>query len=185
MKRDNGDCSQSREPAVFLGGAMKEFLKEGLWPMLAGFFATAGIVAIGVMGAFWFLPNASVHAQSSLPGPPWTCSLDNIGATLTKCKDKAADGQRLYITDITITSTTATAGLFLLRTGTGTDCGTATLSLFPSLATVPRFGYPGNASAPTTIRFVTPLKPPAETDLCLIGSATNTATFQISGYVGP
>ena len=150
----------------------------GIWLVVVGTCALTAWLATPLI-------VAPAHAQNAQPGPPWTCSLDNIGATLTKCKDKAADGQRLYITDITITSTTATAGLFLLRTGTGTDCGTATLSLFPSLATVPRFGYPGNASAPTTIRFVTPLKPPAETDLCLIGSATNTATFQISGYVGP
>ena len=159
--------------------------RDILYFWMPAILATCVVVAFcGLVAWLGGTPEA-VQAQNALPGPPWTCSLDDIGATLTKCKDKAVDGQRLYITDITITSTTATAGLFLLRTGTGTNCGTGTLSLFPSAATVPRIGYPGNASAPTTIRFVTPLKPPAETDLCLIGSATNTATFQISGYVAP
>jgi len=127
------------------------------------------------------------QAQSFVPGPSWTCSLDAIGATLTRCAlapTGGDSGTKRFVTDIVAQSTTATAGQFILRTGTGTNCGTGTVSLFPSAATVIRFSAPGNGSAPTVISFRTPLEVPKDSDLCLLGVGTNTVTAQISGYLG-
>lgn len=121
-------------------------------------------------------------------GPvPWSCSLDNIGATLTQCKAATGAGIKAYVTDIVIASTTATAGQFIIRTGTGSNCGTGTASLFPSAATVVRFPYPGNTSTigSTTIHLVTPLNPPAASAICILCVATNTCTVQMQGYEAP
>lgn len=115
----------------------------------------------------------------------WSCSLDGIGATLTLCKVAPNNGRRLYVTDIVAQSTTATAGLMLLRYGTGTNCGTGTTSIFPAAATVARYVYPANTAAPTAIRLDTPLEVPVGQDLCIIGTGTNTVTIEIRGKVKP
>lgn len=116
----------------------------------------------------------------------WQCSLDAIAATLTQCQAAPAAGLRLYVTDISIQSTTATAGLFLLRQGTGTNCGTGTASIFPSAATVVRYGYPANTAAQaSTYRFTTPVVLTAANALCVLCTATNTCTVAIQGYTAP
>lgn len=118
-------------------------------------------------------------------GPSWTCSLDNIAATLTKCYENKDPSVALYITDIVAQSTTSTAGQFLLEYGTGTNCGTGTTALFPSAAAVVRLTAPPNTIPPTVVSFRTPLKVPTSTvgnDLCALGVATNTLTIQVFGY---
>lgn len=127
---------------------------------------------------------ATPDAEAQLPGPAWTCSMDNIGATLTLCQPLRS-GNRLYLTDIVAQSTTATAGLLLVRYGTGTNCGTDTVSLLPSGATVPRIAYPGTGSPTTNITLGTPVSAPAGNDLCVICTATNTCSLQLSGYAAP
>jgi len=134
-----------------------------------------------LMAGIW--PRERAYAQTFNPGPSWTCSLDNIGATLTLCIIAPTDSTKRYITDIVAQSTTATAGQFILRTGTGTNCGTGTASLFPSAATVIRYSAPGNGSAPTVISFRTPLEVPKDKDLCMLGVGTNTVTMQIQGFL--
>lgn len=117
---------------------------------------------------------------------PWACSLDNVGATLTLCKrapTSSTTSKQLWVTDIVATSTTSTAGQFILRYGTGTNCGTGTASLFPSAASAVRFGYPANTSAPTVITLATPLVVPAGKDLCVLAVSTNTITVQIHGTI--
>lgn len=111
----------------------------------------------------------------------WSCSLDNIGATLTECKALTASTTH-FITDITIQSTTATAGQFLIRYGTGSNCGTGTTSLYPAAATVVRYGYPGNAVAPTFISFGVPLTPAAANAICVLCVGTNTCSLTMNGY---
>jgi hypothetical protein len=111
---------------------------------------------------------ARLYAQPSIAGHQqgttgWSCSLDDIGATLTLCIRAAEEGSTLYITDLVGQSTTGTAGQFILRTGTGSNCGTGTASLLPSA----------------------PIRVPHGKDLCLLGVATQTFTGQIWGYVGP
>lgn len=135
-------------------------------------------------------PDAPARAQTS--GPTWTCSLDDIGATLTKCTvtPNIDPGMRKYITDVVVQSTTSTSGQFLLRTGTSThsggsaNCGTATASLLPSAATAARLTAPANTAAPTVLRFGTPVEIAPNKDLCVLGVATNTTTIQVNGTIG-
>lgn len=138
-------------------------------------------------------------AIAFLDGPPpliaqpppnrgtWSCSVDNIAASLTKCAPTPAApaGLRTFITDIVAQSTTGTAGQFLLRTGTGTNCATGTASLFPGAASVVRYAAPANTVAPFVANLNTPLIVPADTDVCLLGVATNTVTAHLSGYYNP
>lgn len=115
----------------------------------------------------------------------WSCSLDAIGATLTQCQAAPGAGLRLYLTDLVIQSTTSTAGQYLVRYGTGTNCGTGTASLLPAAATVVRLGYATNAGAASPLQFSTPLAPPANNAICIICVATNTCTVQMSGFTAP
>jgi hypothetical protein len=129
------------------------------------------------------------QAQPSLSGSNqgltgWSCSLDDIGATLTLCQRAAEEGRALYITDIVAQSTTTTVGQFILRTGTGTNCGTGTASLFPSAATAVRWAYPPSTAAPLHLAFASPIRIPHGKDLCALGIATETLTLQAWGYVG-
>jgi len=126
-----------------------------------------------------------VPAMASAQNPSWTCSLDNIAATLTECQPVPPPELRLYVTDIIAQSTTATGGEFLLRYGTGANCGTGTTSLLPSAASAVRFGYPAHTAAPTVISLKTPLAAPAGKAICAIGIATQTLTIQIIGYMAP
>jgi len=120
----------------------------------------------------------------------FSCSADNIAATLTElsagCSAATVPSTAsLYITDVIAQSTTATAGQFILRSGTGTNCGTGTTSVLPSAATVVRFSAAGNGVAPTVINFTTPIKVTADHGLCVLGVATNTVTIQVTGFIAP
>jgi hypothetical protein len=140
--------------------------------------ATAAVLAFGL-----FTDPRPVKAYPATG--QWSCSLDDVGATLTLCQEGVEPGVgHFYITDIAAQSTTATAGLFLVRAGTGTNCGTGTVSVFPAAATVPRVAYPGNSLLPLAMSFTTPIKVPANKDICVIGTATNTVTVQIQGTMG-
>jgi hypothetical protein len=146
------------------------------------------ILALGIVlaciGFVFQSGSATIHAATS-PGIPWTCSVDDLGATLTLCKDGVPPGYKLYITDLVAQSTTSTGGLMLLRYGTGTNCGTGTTSVLPSAATVPRINYSSNALPPTHLTFTVPVSVPAQKDLCIIGTATNTLSAQIMGEIRP
>jgi hypothetical protein len=155
------------------------------WGILATWVTTM-VLLMGVIFVLSLIfPNGPTAHAATTPGIPWTCSVDNIGATLTLCKDGVPPGYKLYITDLVAQSTTATAGQMLLRYGTGTNCGTGTTSVLPSGATAARLAYAGSGSAPTHLRLATPLSVPAAKDLCIIGTATNTVTAQIIGEIRP
>lgn len=128
-------------------------------------------------GGTWYMRNGGATS--------WSCSLDNIGATLTKCATSPGAGLRYYVTDIIINSTTATGGQFELQTGTGTNCGTGTANFFPAATTTARFGYPGNAAASLFMQFTTPLTPPQNVDICIKCIATNTCAVQMQGFTAP
>lgn len=151
---------------------------------LLGIWLAVVIVAVGA--GSW----ESAEAQTA--GLAFSCSADDIGATLTRLKIStggeclgALDGNRRYVTDIVAQSTTTTVGGFILRFGTGTNCATGVTSLFPSAATAARWAAPPNTAAPTVISFRTPLIIPTGKDLCVLGLATNTTTIQVNGYVAP
>jgi hypothetical protein len=119
----------------------------------------------------------------------FTCGADNIAATLTEltgnCKaSDVSSTQSLFITTIIAQSTTATAGQFILRSGTGTNCGTGTTSVLPSAASAIRLAAPGFGSAPLVIDLSTPIKVTADHGLCVLGKATDTTTIQVIGYIG-
>lgn len=127
--------------------------------------------------------SAQMYIRPGGPTTDWTCSVDNVAASLTECQAAPGTGKKLFITSLVAQSTTSTAGQFLLRTGTGTNCGTGTASLFPGNASVVRIAAPANTVAPTVIWFDPPLPAPTNTAICLLGVATNTVTAQITGYV--
>lgn len=158
---------------------MRRFSTEGLLTVIA-------VTVVLALVPMWWMP--SVKAQSSYPGIAYTCSADNIGATLTRLTDCQAPGDnyRRYVTDVVVQSTTATSGLWILRHGTGTNCASGTTtSLLPSAATVARLAAPANTIVPTVLHFNTPLIVPSGRDLCVLGVATNTTTIQVVGYVAP
>jgi hypothetical protein len=143
---------------------------------------TAVLVVLLMVGLFAQTDEAD--AQSPPPGEVWTCSLDDIGATLTLCQPLVT-GLRLHLTTIVIQSTTATAGQFLIRAGTGANCATDTISLLPAAAAVPRLAYSGNTLFGTVTPLATPIVAPRDNDLCIICTATNTCSVQLIGYASP
>jgi hypothetical protein len=116
-----------------------------------------------------------------------TCGADNIAATLTQLTGCGAPGASvsIYITDVVAQSTTTTGGTWILRQGTGTNCGTGTASVLPSAATVARLSAPANTAAANVISLGTPIKLTANNALCVLGVATNTTTIQVTGYIAP
>ncbi len=113
------------------------------------------------------------------------CSVDAIGTTLTQCQAAPGAGLSLYITDIIAGSTTSTAGTFLLRYGTGSNCATGTTTLFPGTGTTPRVTSPANTVTPLNITFGMPYKVPAANAVCVLGVATNTTWMVITGFIAP
>jgi hypothetical protein len=158
-------------------------------PMLVGFEALSTQPVAATTGNIRRGISSLDGAQYVRPGGPvtWTCSLDNIAGTLTQCQAAPGAGLRLYITDIVIQSITAVSGDYLIRTGTGVDCGTGTASLLPSSAVVPRLTYPGSGptGAPGKLTFTTPIAAPANTAICIICVAVNTCVVQMIGYTAP
>jgi hypothetical protein len=116
------------------------------------------------------------------PGSPnvWTCTLTALGATLTQCQAAPGAGLRLYVTDILVATTTATAGTWQAKYGTGTNCGTGTTNLTGFAAVAPI-----STAQVQSISFTTPLMPGAATQICVIGTATNTINIQVNGFVAP
>jgi hypothetical protein len=147
-------------------------------------------VAIAVLATLCATPLWAVETQNE-SSATWSCSLDALGATLTLCKTAPNSNNRLYVTTIWAQSTTTTAGLMLIRHGKAAsqggaaNCATDTVSLLPAAATVPRYGYPASTAAALNHSFVTPLEVPPGRDLCIIGTATNTATIHLGGQVRP
>jgi hypothetical protein len=142
-------------------------------------------IALAMAGGY-FEPTAEAQIPNASQAQTWTCSLDNIGATLTLCIQAPSDPTvTRYLTYVVAQSTTTTAGQFILRYGTGTNCATGTVSLLPSAATAARIAAPANTAAATVIALPSALKIPPGNDLCVLGVATNTFTGQLGGYVGP
>jgi hypothetical protein len=118
----------------------------------------------------------------------FAANVGDIGATLTEIVAAPASGSAHYVTMIVLVSSTSTAGSFALRQGTGTNCGTSTLGVFPqpgvaspTLTNV----YPGSASTPLQITFNLPIRLVSGNALCVIGAATNLARGAIIGFTAP
>lgn len=131
--------------------------------------------------------DAQTYTRSGQLSQSWECSLNGIAATLTECQAIPSNADhRHYITDISVQTTTATSGTYAIRTGTGTNCATATAQLFPSSGSgADRFNAPVVSQAMASIRFTTPLIPTKGHAICMIGVATNTISIQIQGFFAP
>ena len=139
-----------------------------------------------------FLADAlPVQSQESWKrtGTRFTCSVDNIAASLTEmtgCPVLAANAGQTpsyYVSTIVAQSTTATGGQFTISTGTGTNCGTGTTVFLAS--NTARFSAAANTGAATEMKFDPPLKATAGHALCVLGVATNTTTAVVTGYIAP
>jgi hypothetical protein len=110
----------------------------------------------------------------------WACDLAGVGTTLTQCQAAPGTGS-LYVTDLLVDSTTATGGTYVLKYGTGANCGTGTTTLWPVnwTPTAPVLGQPQK------IVFQTPLQVPAGNALCVLGVVTNTTNAALGGFTGP
>jgi hypothetical protein len=147
--------------------------------------------------AFLLLSSIGLSAQQNVSAPSqvpviapslvtvWTCGLNGIAASLTQCQAAPAAGLKLYITDITVQTTTTTSGTYAIQTGTGSNCATGTAALFPVSGTANRWNAPITTQSASNFQFMTPLAAPAASAICLIGVATNTISVQINGYTAP
>jgi len=143
-----------------------------------------GVLAVLALVASTYQPNsAQAQALGGQKRELWSCSVDNIGATLTLCKGNPDFQRALFITDIVTQSTTTTGGTFGLQYGTGSNCGTGATAVFPSSTTTARFSSPASTSPAGIIQLLSPVRVPQGKDLCLLGVGTNTTTAQIQGYI--
>ncbi len=115
----------------------------------------------------------------------WTCGLNGLAASLTQCQAAPAAGLKLYVTDITVQTTTTTSGTYAVQTGTGSNCATGTAALFPVSGTANRWNAPITTQSASNFQFLTPLIAPAASAICVIGVATNTISIQLHGYTAP
>lgn len=151
-------------------------------------------LAVVIACALLFAPVARAQqagAPGFLPFPMpstvtiWTCGLNALAATLTQCQAAPAAGLKLYLTDITVQTTTTTSGTYAIQTGTGTNCATGTAALFPVSGTANRWNAPITTQAASNFKFGTPLSAPAAAAICVIGVATNTIAIQLQGFTAP
>jgi hypothetical protein len=119
----------------------------------------------------------------------WSCNLQALAASLTQCQAAPAAGYSLYITAIIATTTTTTAGTFAIRYGTGTNCATTPIGVWPQPGgTAPSrvTTAPISTAAPMVINLgPVGIKLAAANAVCVIGTATNTIDIVLSGYTAP
>jgi hypothetical protein len=143
------------------------------------------LLALSLWALVGLLPPLPLVAQAPR-GQPIDCFVINSTATTltaftaSATCPQATPGQAVYITDITASSSaisTATVDNYpVLKTGTGTNCATGTVAI-----------WAGYTLTFTTIiaNFVTPIRVPANTDLCWMHAATGSKHFIVTGYLGP
>jgi hypothetical protein len=117
----------------------------------------------------------------------FAANVADIGATLTEI-GAVVSGSSYYVTGIVLVSSTATGGTFALRAGTGTNCASNVVGVWPqpgvSSPTL-TYPYPANTTAPYVIQFSIPIKAPVGSAICLVGTATNLARGAVLGFVAP
>lgn len=142
----------------------------------------AGLV---IVVAAWLLsPTPTVKAQTQLGGPIVVCNAINqttatlIAFTQTGCINRDTQ-TALYITDIvasaTTIATTTTDQYLVLKSGTGTNCGTGTVILWAAY----NLAFAGVAQ-----QFKTPLKVNGGQDLCWMDAVAGSKSFVVTGYLG-
>lgn len=153
---------------VLIGG---EAAASGSSPTVA----TAGRIRQGTVDL-----QGTLYVREGGPNT-WSCSLAAVGTSLTQCQAAPAAGLRLYVTDVLVQVTTATAATWQLKSGTGSNCGTGTANVMGWAAVAPI-----STSTPQDINMHSPFALAAATQLCVVGSSgTNTINIQINGYTAP
>ena len=120
-------------------------------------------------------------------GPvPWFVGTTASAATTTKIQSAPGANLSLYITQVITQSNTTTAGLFTLVSGTGAgnNCTTGQAAIFNN-STAALYASPANTAPPNIIPLWTGIKLPANTDLCVLGVATNTTNITVTGFTAP
>jgi hypothetical protein len=144
-------------------------------------------LVVGILALAVALAQAQTRMVYDHPGR-FAANVADIGATLTELVAAPTGGQAVYVTTIVLASSTATAGAFALRAGTGTNCGTNPVGVFPqpgvSSPTL-TYVYPANTAVPFYVLLQPAVRLPAGYALCLIGAATNLARGQVHGFVAP
>jgi len=138
--------------------------------------------ALSVNAAGQFVLAAPAVSATGSGQTGITASATGAASTATATLAAPAAGFKIYITDITVDTTTATAGTWRLETGTGTNCATGTAALYPNSAnawTAPVLG------APQHFTFTTPLSAPAAAAVCILGVVTNTVNIDLTGFIAP
>ena len=160
---------------------------NGVWAVgVSGYRSVTACMTSYTSGTAYVSLSAasSVNRIDRYPNT-WTASLDDIGATLTEIRAAPGAGLALYLTGYMAGSTTSTAGLHLLRRGTGTNCATGPTTLFPGTGGTARVPSPANTAAPTVVQFDPPLRVEGNEAVCLLGVATNTTWMVLSGFTAP
>jgi len=144
---------------------------------------TRNAAVIGaILGAL--LIQAPVKAQPRLRGEAWSCSVDDVGSTLTLCEDALEPGiGHRYITDVIAQSTGQASVTFGLWAGTGVNCEGGTVSLAPEAAVVNRLATTA-ILLPTVLSLQTPLQIPRGMNFCVSGGKQTNVTVQIQGTIG-
>lgn len=138
----------------------------------------AGLIVVLLL---W--PKETSPKAQNFRGEPFRCTVTVSTATTITAVGapcNAVPGQVLYITDILFASNAgaiAADSFDTLKYGTGTTCGTGTVVFWGAMATA--------ATQNTVIQtFQTPLKLPANVDVCWINSTAGSKFLVISGYLG-
>lgn len=152
-------------------------------------FVFSPVIALTVFTIAVSWTAVPLQAQPAARGSSFTCNVINSTATtltafvasgsaIAACS--ATPNQAMYITDITASAsanaTTTTDQQLEIKFGTGTACGTGTQTIWNAFAL-----------ATTTVEetFGSPVRVPANTDLCWMDAVAGNKTFIVSGYYGP
>jgi hypothetical protein len=144
----------------------------------------ASVPTHGVTGTFWQATQpvsiaGTVTTAPGAAGTPFHCLFAAASTTtLLELSGCAVNAQSRYITSIFITGGIATAATVpaLIRSGTGTNCGTGTVTWFTCWHA---------AAGSCTITFPTPIKVTAGHALCGIDATAGTKSMAVTGYVAP
>lgn len=132
-----------------------------------------------------FVLCGSVASAQSVPGELVNCRVPVSTATTIQAVGGPCaanpNGLALYITDITFSSDAgaiAADAYNTIKYGTGTACGTGTVTIWSAMTVV--------ASQGSTIQsFRSPLRVPPGNDLCWINSTAGSKSLVITGYRAP
>jgi hypothetical protein len=117
----------------------------------------------------------------------FAANVADVGATLTEI-GAAITGQAYYVTGIVLVSSTSTGGTFAIRAGTGANCATNPVGVWPQPGVASptlTYPYPANTAAPYVIQFSVPIKAAVGSAICLVGTATNLARGAVLGFTAP